>query len=87
MIMKISVFWDATPYDLVDKNQWFGGICCFYLQGRRAKHLYPQEVAVGAYVNLLSIEQFSQRHFFAAIISVSVEHIWLDFAKYEIVTK
>jgi hypothetical protein len=33
--IKIAVFWDVTPYSLVNRYQRFRGTCCFCLQGRR----------------------------------------------------
>jgi hypothetical protein len=35
VVMNRSVFWDITPGSQLKLNERFGGICGFYLQGRR----------------------------------------------------
>jgi hypothetical protein len=36
MGIRIVVFWDMTPCNLVDRYQYFGEHCCLHLHGRRA---------------------------------------------------
>jgi hypothetical protein len=33
MSMKMTVFWDVTPYSLVDIDRRFRGTCCLHHQG------------------------------------------------------
>jgi hypothetical protein len=38
VIMKISIFWDITPYSPLKVNWRFGGKCHLHLQGWRINH-------------------------------------------------
>jgi len=37
--IKITVFWKVMPWNLADRYQRLGGVCCLHLQGRRAIQL------------------------------------------------
>jgi hypothetical protein len=39
LIVKTSIFWDATPCSPLKFNRRFGGIYCLHLQGRRISSL------------------------------------------------
>jgi hypothetical protein len=39
--INITVIWDGTPYCLVDRQQYFKGICCLHLQNRRPNYTAP----------------------------------------------
>jgi hypothetical protein len=41
--MNNSIFWDTTPYNLLNANHFFGGIYSFQPQGRINKTKSPAE--------------------------------------------
>jgi len=37
LYVKVLVFQEVTPCNMVDRYQWFWGTCCLHFQGRRAR--------------------------------------------------